>query len=152
MRQVLNSEHFNTIHVITDRSFQRPTASQCTSKPPHLLTEQGKITKKKEKKFKSKNFGRKRNGEGGDQRMEKTLLRSADVSIKLDMPKWKKPPEGKYRMIIPIASKLSPNSRLLIKCSAFWNDIMQSGAFKKKKYVLNFYNFFFHFTLHLHTV
>lgn len=68
MRQVLNSEHFNTIHVITDRSFQRPTASQCTSKPPHLLTEQGKITKKK---FKSKNFGRKRNGEGGDQRMEK---------------------------------------------------------------------------------
>lgn len=75
--------------------------------------------------------------------MEKTLLRFADVSIKLDMPKWKKPPEGKYRIINPIASKLSPNSLLLIKCSAFWNDIMQSGAFKKKKkYVLNFYNFF----------
>lgn len=91
MRQVLNSEHFNTIHVITDRSFQRPTASQCTSKPPHLLREQGKITKKKKQSLNRKiSEGR---GMGrGVIRGWKTLLRSADVSIKLDMPKWKKPP------------------------------------------------------------
>ena len=52
---------------------------------------------------------------------------------------------GKYRIIIPIASKLSPNSLSLIKCSAFQSGIIRSGDLKekKKKHVLNFYNFFF---------